>query len=95
MDRKVLNSNVSHKNVNTSTNMKMVVDYNIQYKKFEKNHPERPILKQDRVLGSFLPERPQFIYRKAPTLRDRLAPGVIDPPTQVENRLASMHVGDA
>lgn len=39
------------------------------------------------MLGPVLPERPQFICRKAPPLHDRLAPGVINPPVQSENRL--------
>ena len=70
------------------SNFKMVLDYNIQYKKFEKIVAKHwPILKGDVVLGPALPDRPQFIYRKAPSLRDSLAPGVIDPPVVAQLKL--------
>lgn len=45
------------------------------------------------MLGPLLPPRPLFIYKKAPSLRDRLAPGVVDPPIQSENRLFSFLSG--
>ena len=66
----------------------MLLDFSIQHKKFEKIVAKHwPILKGDVVLGPALPERPQFIYRKAPSLRDRLAPGVTDPPIIPRPRL--------
>ena len=68
---------------------KIVLDYNIQYRQFEKivnKHWE--VLKKDKVLGTVLPAHPRFIYRKAPSLRDVVAPGVIDPPPPFkENRI--------
>lgn len=39
-----------------------------------------PILLKDKDLQSSLPKKPKFIYRRAPTLRNRLAPNVPDPP---------------
>lgn len=45
------------------------------------------------MLGPLLPPRPLFLYKKAPSLRDRLAPGVVDPPIQSENRLFSFLSG--
>lgn len=46
------------------------------------------------MLGPVLPVRPQFIYKKPPTLRDRKAPGVVNPPPiQSENRLFSFLSG--
>lgn len=39
-----------------------------------------PILLKDKDLQSSLPNKPKFIYRRAPTLRNRLAPNVPDPP---------------
>lgn len=29
-----------------------------------------------------LPQRPTFIYRKAPTLRNKLVPNILDPPNK-------------
>lgn len=87
-DRNTLVSNVPNVNQNSAANMRIILDFNVQHKKFERLVQKHfPILKQDRVLGPVLPEHPQFIYRKAPSLRDKLAPGVIDPPVHFENRL--------
>lgn len=55
---------------------KIVLDYNIQHKQFEKivnKHWE--VLRKDRVLGAVLPSLPQFIYKQDLTLRDVIAPG--------------------
>lgn len=46
--------------------IKLILDYNIQYKKSE--HIIRkhwPILKADTTLGHVLPEKPKFMYKKA------------------------------
>lgn len=32
------------------------------------------------MLGSVLPVRRRIVYKRAPTLRDKIAPGVVDPP---------------
>lgn len=70
-----------------------ILDFNV-HKKFEKIVRRHwPILKQDRVLGPALPEYPEFVYRKAPSLRDKLAPGVINPPVLFENRIFSFLTG--
>lgn len=50
-------------------------------------------MRKDRVLGSVLPLRPQFIYKRAPVLRDAIAPGVIDPPIFKENIIFSFLSG--
>lgn len=63
----------------------MVFDYNIQCKKIEniiKKHWY--ILSRNKVLNKILPPIPRFIYRKAPTLRDKLAPGIIDPSNNIK-----------
>lgn len=39
------------------------------------------LIKNDTVLGSFLPEWPQLVFRGVPSLKDSLAPGACDPPT--------------
>lgn len=39
------------------------------------------ILKNDHILGSTLPDRPQVVFRGVPSLKDTLAPGFCDPPT--------------
>ena len=70
------------------TNHKIVLDYNIQYKKFDRIVVKHwAVLKGDAVLGPTLPDRPQFVYKKAPALRDLIAPGVIDPPIVPRPRL--------
>lgn len=77
-----------------SMNTRMILDYNVQHKKFEKIvFKYWLILKQDRVLGPALSDHPQFKYRKAPSLRDKLAPGVIDPPVLFENRIFNFLTG--
>lgn len=79
------------KSIEDNTNVssyRIILDYNIQYKKLEHIIAKHwPILKGDRTLGPVLPDHPRFIYRKAPSLRDRVAPGVIDPPKTVTSRL--------
>lgn len=44
-----------------------------------------PILKLDPVLGPTLPEKPVFIYKKAPNLATRLVHNVVDPPVTQKN----------
>lgn len=59
----------------------LVLEYNIQYRKIESIiYRHWHILKSDRGLKEILPEKPQFIYKRAPTLRDWLVKSVIDPP---------------
>lgn len=41
------------------------------------------VLKNDKVLGPSLPERPQVIYRGVPPLRLQVAPNVLDAPNRV------------
>ena len=63
------------------TQLRISLDYNIQHKQFEKIVMKHwNILQKDQVLGTIIPPRPRFIYRKAPTLRDVIAPSVVDPP---------------
>lgn len=67
--------------------------YNSQHKEFEKIIMKHwNILKKDHVLGAALPSQPRFIYRRATTLRDVIAPSVVDPPLFLP---VSMHVADA
>ena len=78
-DPTVIEANINHK---------ILLDYNIQHKKFERIIVKHwAVLKGDTVLGPVLPERPQFVYKKAPALRDLIAPGVIDPPIIPRPRL--------
>lgn len=56
----------------------LVLEYNFQYKKIEKIVARHwHILKSPREV---LPDRPKFMYRRAPTLRDQLVKSVITPP---------------
>lgn len=43
-----------------------------------------PILQSDRTLNSILPRKPVFIYKKAPTLRNKLVHNAIDPPREIK-----------
>ena len=38
------------------------------------------LIKEDAILGPALPEQPHVVFRGVPSLRDSLAPGVVDPP---------------
>lgn len=38
------------------------------------------ILRNDKFLGSVLPERPKVIYRGVPSLKSKIAPTIINPP---------------
>lgn len=40
------------------------------------------ILNNDPVLNSVLPARPQVVYKGAPSLRNRLAPNILNPPSK-------------
>ena len=67
-DPTVIEANINHK---------ILLDYNIQHKKFERIIVKHwAVLKGDTVLGPVLLERPQFVYKKAPALRDLIAPGL-------------------
>lgn len=60
---------------------KMVLDFNVQYRQVERIiRCYWNILKRDKVLGPVLPGNPGFLYKKAPTLKEKVIPGVIDPP---------------
>lgn len=67
---------------------KRILEYIVQFRKVEniiKKHWS--ILWKDKIPGLLLPLYPAFIYRKAPKLKDKLAPGVIDPPKQKKSSL--------
>lgn len=62
MDRQTLVANKNREQTD-NTSFKILLDYNVQHKKFEKNVLKNwSILKQDRVLGAVLPTQLQFIY---------------------------------
>lgn len=59
----------------------MILDYNVQFRQVEKIiRKDWNTLKKDKVLGPLLHIKPGFIYKKAQSLKDLIAPGVIDPP---------------
>lgn len=41
-------------------------------------------MQSDKVLSSILPVKPNFTYRKAPSLRNRLVHNTLDPPKQIK-----------
>lgn len=70
------------------------MDYNEQHKKHEKIITRHwGILLNYRILRPALPTHHLFIYRHAPTLRDLVAPGVVDPPINKETKLFSFLSG--
>lgn len=89
--------NANHKNINKKPTSKVnlvpvVLEYNAQYKKIEKIFARHwHILKSDSGLREVLPDRPMFIYKRNPTLRDQLVKSVIDPP---KNSSLSLRVKD-
>lgn len=54
--------------------------YNLQSKKMENIFRRYlSIILKDKVLGKVLPPVPKFVYRKNPNLRNKFAPGVLNP----------------
>lgn len=71
------------KNTEYNNTLSLVVDFNAQHKQIERIVRKYwNIIKANRHLGVILPEKPRFTYWRAPTLRDRLARNVLDPPTR-------------
>lgn len=71
------------RNTENNNTLSLVMDFNAQHKQVERIVRKHwDIIKADRHLGAILPEKPRFTYRRAPTLRDRLARNVLDPPTK-------------
>lgn len=64
-----------------SQDVPMIMDFNIQHCKIEKIFKKHwPLLLAYHQLRKILPDKPKFVYRKAPTLRDIIAKNVLDPP---------------
>lgn len=69
MDRNALFNKTNKKK--DQMEMAFITGFNTQYKAFEHILKKYwPILKEDRVLSKILPNRPKFVYRRAPTLRN-------------------------
>lgn len=61
--------------------MPIILNYGVQHRKVEKVFKKHwPILTTDKHLKEILPSNPKFTYRRAPTLRDKIARNVVDPP---------------
>lgn len=85
MDRKdlLVNKDKIRGEAKMADEFRILLGYNIQRRKVEnifQKHWE--ILLRDRVLGGALPPAPKFVYKKAPNLRNFLAPSVLDPPNK-------------
>lgn len=64
-----------------SQDVPMIMDFNIQHRKIEKIFKKHwPLLLADHQLRKILPDKPKFVYRREPTLRDIIAKNVLDPP---------------
>lgn len=60
----------------------IILDYNAQYKKIEKIRKRHwHILLMDTHLQELLPQNPKFVYKRAPTLRDKIIKNIPDPPS--------------
>lgn len=58
-----------------------IIGFHWQYKEVESIFRKNwPILLKDKDLKQILPKKPKFIYRKAPGLRNKIAPNISDPP---------------
>lgn len=63
-----------------------ISQFHTQYKEFEAIFNQHwHILLLDKKLGSVLPPKPQFIYRKAPNHGDRIVKKVLYPPTRPQS----------
>lgn len=62
-----------------------LTNFNRHYREVEKIiNKHWKILKTDKILKTFLPAKPKFIYRRAPSMRTRLVKAVLDPPKQIK-----------
>lgn len=62
----------------------LIMNYSIQHKKMERIIRKHwPLLKSDKTLCNILPDKPHFIYRRVPTLRDLIAKNVPEPPKRL------------
>lgn len=59
----------------------VILDYNLQSKEVEKIiNKYWDVLKQDVHLRDTLPNKPNIVYKRAPSLRDKLVHNVVEPP---------------
>ncbi|XP_073465138.1 uncharacterized protein [Aquarana catesbeiana] len=83
MDRKELIRDKT-RNETTLAVAPIILDFNAQHKRIEKIIKRHwHILLADKELQDKLPPNPRFIYKKAPTLRDKIVKNIIDPPKKV------------
>lgn len=57
----------------------IILDYSIQHRKIEKIIHWH-ILQTDKHLQSILPNRPRYIYKRAPIIQNQVVKSVVDPP---------------
>lgn len=57
-----------------------IISKKIRIRKYNQKALECTV--KGKVLGGVFPPLPSFVYKKAPNLRDILAPGVLDPPSK-------------
>lgn len=80
IDREIF---IKDKKKRTKNNMEwaFLAGFNRQYKQVENIMSKYwPILKSDKILKKVIPQCPKCMYRRAPTLRKKLAHNVLDPP---------------
>lgn len=86
MDRESLSTTTTKKTFRGD--LACITGFHRQYREVEgifKTH--WPILLKDRDLKKILPNKPKFTYRRAPGLRNKIAPNIPDPPKKISTFL--------
>lgn len=77
MDRIVLMKDREHSNQQIDR-VPIILEYNTQYKQIERIIQRHwHILQEDKHLHN-IPDHPKFVYKKAPTIRDKIIRSVLD-----------------
>lgn len=83
MDRNIMIEGKKYKKKNQHIEVAFLTGYNRQHKSVKVLKKHWSILQSDTTLKSILPNKPTFIYRRAPSVRNRLVHNALDPPRQI------------
>lgn len=85
MDRNNMIEQKKNEKNNRYNEMAFLTGFSRQHKLVEKVLKKHwPVLRSDNILRNLLPNKPSFIYRRAPALRNRLVHNALDPPKQIK-----------
>lgn len=80
MDRLILIKDKEYNNQQIDR-VPIILDYNVQHRQVERIIQRHwHMLQADKHLHTILPNKPKFVYKKAPTIQDNLVKSVIDSP---------------